>query len=146
MTYGPIDFIALEFKGNQFKGEILPALMELVNNNTIRIIDLIIVKKDEKGVVSPFELRELDDTTVSLFDPLKADVNAMIKVADINMIGEKLESNTSAALMLFENVWAVRFKEAVINANGRLVMNQRIPEEVVLEAVEDLALDDKASE
>ena len=146
MTYGPIDFIALEFKGNQFKGEILPALMELVDNNTIRIIDLIIVKKDEKGVVAPYELRELDDSTLSLFNPLNVGINEMIKVGDINMIGEKLDTNTTAALMLFENTWAVRFKEAALNANGRLLMNVRIPEQVVLEAEEDLALDDKASE
>ena len=48
MTYGPIDFIALEFKGNQFKGEIMPALVELIANKTIRVIDLVIVLKDEK--------------------------------------------------------------------------------------------------
>jgi len=146
MTYGPIDFIALEFKGNQFKGEIFPALMELVNNNTIRIIDLIIIQKDAKGGVSTHELRELEDSTISLFDPLKAEVNGMIKAVDIEMVGQKLDDNTTAAVMLFENVWAARFKEAVLNANGRLLMNERIPEQVVVEALEDLASAEPESE
>ena len=52
MTYGPIDFVALEFKGNQFKGEILPALLDLINKGTIRLIDLVIVQKDMLGAVT----------------------------------------------------------------------------------------------
>ena len=52
MTYGPIDFIALEFKGNQFKGEIMPALFDLVNNGTIRVLDLFIIQKDAQGNVT----------------------------------------------------------------------------------------------
>jgi hypothetical protein len=142
MTYGPVDFLALEFKGNQFKGEILPALLELVNNGTVNLIDLVIVMKDQGGNVTLRELQQTDPSTVKLFDPLKAEVSGMIKKEDLDMVGEKLENNTTAAVMLFENLWAVKFKEAVLNANGRLVMFERIPHEVVQEALEDFALAD----
>lgn len=140
MTYGPIDFIALEFKGNNFKGEIIPALVELIANKTIRVIDLVIVLKDEKGKVEVAELQQLTPDIIAVFDPLDKEVNELIKEEDAQMVGQNMENNSTAAVMLFENLWAVKFKEAVLNADGRLLMQERIPHEVVLEALEDLSL------
>ena len=88
MTYGPVDFIVLEFKGNQFKGEIIPALLNLVENETIRLIDLVIVKKDKEGKVTLHELQQADKATIRIFDPLKVDVTGMIKKEDLDMVGE----------------------------------------------------------
>ena len=150
MTYGPVDFVALEFKGNQFKGEIFPELMNLVNNEVIRVIDIIVVKKDADGTVTHQEIQETDKNVLAVFNPLKAEINGMIQVEDIEMIGEKLEPNSTAAILLFENLWAVKFVQAVENANGRAVMNVRIPHELVVETLEKIeageakpALEDK---
>ena len=139
MTYGPIDFVALEFKGNQFKGEILPAILDLVNRDIVRVIDMIVVQKDAKGKVTHREMQEHDKNVLAIFDPLKAEISGMIQVEDIEMIGEKLENNSTAAVILFENLWAIRFVEAVENANGRSVMHVRIPHEVVVETMEKIA-------
>ena len=127
MTYGPIDFLALEFKGNQFKGEIMPALLELVNKEIVRVIDLVIVQKDANGKVIMREMQQMDPSVVAIFDPLKAQITGIIQLEDIEMIGEKVENNTTAAIMLFENLWPIKFREAVLNANGRVVMQERIP-------------------
>lgn len=135
MTYGPIDFLALEFKGNQFKGEILPEILDLVSKEIVRVIDLVIVVKDANGKVAAREMQELDPAVVAMFDPLKVEITGMIQVEDIQMIGEKLENNTTAALLMFENLWAVKFGEAVLRANGHMVMSQRIPFEVVNEVM-----------
>ena len=67
MTLGPIDFIVLEFPGNRFRGEILPDLLELVDKEIIRVIDLVIIMKDKEGQVTVRELRELDPEHVELF-------------------------------------------------------------------------------
>ena len=144
MTYGPIDFVALEFKGNQFKGEIMPALLDLVNRDVVRVIDMIVVKKDADGTVTTQEMQEHDDAVLAVFNPLKAEINGMIQVEDIEMIGEKLEPNSTAAVMLFENLWAVNFVKAVENANGRSVMHVRIPHEVVVETMEKIAREEAA--
>lgn len=143
MTYGPIDFIALEFKGNQFRGEIMPALLELVNKGIVRVIDLVIVQKDANGKVIMREMQQMDPSVVAIFDPLKAQITGIIQVEDIEMIGEKVENNSTAAIMLFENLWSIKFREAVMNANGRLVMHERIPEEVVAETMAKFALVDE---
>jgi hypothetical protein len=139
MTYGPIDFVALEFKGNQFKGEIFPALMDLVSRDIVRVIDMIVVKKDADGTVTTQEMQEHDNSVLAVFNPLKAEINGMIQVEDIELIGEKLEPNSTAAVILFENLWAIKFVETVERANGRAVMHVRIPHEVVVEVMENIA-------
>jgi hypothetical protein len=133
MTYGPIDLLALEFKGNQFKGEIMPALVELVKNEIIRVIDLVIVRKDMDGKVTIREMQQFDPEYLSLFDPLKVQISGMIKGTDAEQIGEKLELNTTAAILLFENLWVVKFREAVLNANGRVVLQERLSSEYVMQ-------------
>ena len=138
MTYGPIDFIALEFPGNRFKGEILPELFDLVDKGIIRIIDLVIIMKDQ-GEVIVRELRELDAAHIDMFNPLKAEVSQMITRADIDMIAEQLAENSTAGLMLIENLWAKKTQQAMLDANGRLVMFERIPHDVVEEALADIA-------
>jgi uncharacterized membrane protein len=139
MTLGPIDLIALEFPGNRFKGEILPDLFELVDNGIIRIIDLVIIMKDQDGQVTVRELRELDPAHIEIFSPLNAEVNQMITESDIDMIAEKLAHNSTAGILLIENLWAKKTQQAMMDANGRLVMFERIPHDVVEEALADIA-------
>ena len=145
MTYGPVDFLAIEFKGNHFKGELMPALLDLVNNEIIHIIDLVIVQKDANGTVSMQEMQQHDNAMLSLFDPRRAEVTGMIQRDDLEMIGEKIENNSTAAVLLFEHLWAIKFKQAVLNANGRVLMQERIPHEVVDEvekAISDIGKDE----
>ena len=138
MTLGPIDVIALEFPGNRFRGEILPELFELVDKGIIRIIDLVVIMKDQ-GEVIVRELQELDAAHMAMFDPLQVDVSQMITDTDINMIAEQLAENSTAGIMLIENLWAKRTMQAMLDANGRLVMFERIPHDVVEEALADIA-------
>ena len=87
-------------------------------------------------------MQETDKEVLAIFDPLKAEINGMIQVEDIEMIGEKLENNCTAALLMFENLWAINFIKAVENANGRSVMHVRIPYDVVAETMEKLAAEE----
>ena len=144
MTYGPIDFIALEFKSNQLKGEILPALLDLAENKIVRVMDLVVVQKDEDGNHEALELEQLDDEIIALFDPLELEISGIVQVEDIDAIAQGMEDNTTAAILLFENLWAIKFKEAVHNANGRLLVQERIPEEVVVETLEIFAREESA--
>lgn len=139
MTHGPIDFIVLSFEGNQFKGKILESLTELVDNGTIRIIDLLIVVKDENGDLLAVEIQDHAPEIVDFFAPLDYETNGLITTADVEAIGAELEPNSTTAMMMFENLWAIRFKEAVLEANGQLVIQGRIPPEDILLAFEEMA-------
>ena len=135
MTYGPIDFLALEFNNENLKGEILPALYDLVQNKIVRVIDLVVIQKNADGNHEAVELQQLSPELLGVFDPLKVEINGMIQVEDIEMVADGMENNTTAAALLFENLWAVKFKEALLRANGRLLTQVRIPQENVEEAL-----------
>jgi uncharacterized membrane protein len=133
---GPLEFIAIEFPGNQFKGEIMPVLVDLVNKGLVRVIDLVLIRKDQNGKVTLFEVNEFDRETSRLFAPLRAEVKSMLSQDDIQKVGEALNKNSSAGLLLFEHTWSTRFIEAVKNAQGRLIVDYRIPQEVVEKVLE----------
>lgn len=135
MSLGPVEYMVIEFPGNQFKGEIIPALREVVDKGVIRIIDLVFMRKDAQGNVSVMELADLQKDAADAFAPLAREASTLFAEEDIGKISEVMEMNSSVALLLFEHVWATRFRNAVLAANGRLIAGERIPREVVDAAV-----------
>jgi hypothetical protein len=139
MTYGPIDFLAIEFKTDQLTGEGMAELIELVEKEIVRVIDLVIVLKDEDGEYQVLEVEELDPETLAVFDPLEMEISGIIQMEDIELIAEAMENNTTAALLLYENLWAIKFGEAVTRSSGHMLMFDRIPFEVINETMEMFA-------
>jgi uncharacterized membrane protein len=119
---GPVDYAIVAFPGNRFRGEIAPALAELVEAGTIRIIDIAFVGKDEDGNAVAMELTELDPDE-----------------EDLMAAAEELEPNSSAALLVWENVWARKVAQAMRDAGGVLLDFERLPHEVV-QAAREFAL------
>jgi uncharacterized membrane protein len=127
MSLGPIEFLALKFPGNEFRGEVFPALAELVDSETIRIADLLFVQKSATGEIRVIEVADLGEDDFAAFDLIVSDVSGLLGHDDALMVANTLEPNSSAALMLFENVWANRFVDAVANAKGEVIISERIP-------------------
>jgi Family of unknown function (DUF6325) len=127
---GPVDLVLLRFPGNQFTGEIAPALGDLVSAGTVRILDLVFVTKDADGNVAGVELADLGDAGAA-FEDIDGEVSGLLTSEDIDAAGEELEANSSAALLMFENTWAGRFVDAVLAANGELVAYERIGREAL---------------
>jgi hypothetical protein len=138
MTLGPIDFVAIGFPGNKFSGKIIPALRDLVASGTIRILDIVFVKKDAKGNVQSFEFSALGPEEAVLFDHIEGEINNVISDTDIQAAAAALENNSSAGLILWENTWAVRFKEAVLEAKGELLAYGRLSDEFVDKALAEV--------
>jgi hypothetical protein len=129
---GPVEYLLIDFPGNEFSGEIIPALNELVESETIRIIDLSIISKDAQGDVLIFEASELAGDVADALVELEGDHDELFSEADLLMAAEEMPNNSTAAALLFENLWAARFAQAVRNAKGEVLMNVRIPHETVL--------------
>lgn len=135
MSLGPIEMLVIKFTGNQFSGEIIPALGELVENGTVRIVDLLFAVKGDDGRVTVLEFNDLAPDIFGEWDPLISDVTPMLNEDDAHQIAASLENNSSAGIMLFENTWATRFVDAVANARGEVVLNERIPRSVIEEVM-----------
>jgi hypothetical protein len=136
MSIGPVEYMIVAFPGNRFKGEIVPALAELVEAGTIRIIDLAFVLKDDDGAVVTAEMGDLDSDVFKAFDSLTPETLGLLNEEDLAAAAEELEPNSSAALLVWEDVWATKLRDAIVNAGGELLDLERLPYEVVQAAVE----------
>jgi uncharacterized membrane protein len=135
MDVGPVEILMVEFPGNKFTGEIAPALAELVDQGTIRVIDLLFVTKDADGKVGAIELSDADDAVRSAFEPIVEEASGLLSEEDIEDLGEGLDPDSSAAMLLFEHVWATRFRDAIVDSGGELLARVPIPKEVVDEVI-----------
>ena len=138
MSLGPVELLVVKFPGNHFKGEIMPALKELVDTDLIGIIDIMLAVTDEDGNVSAVEISD-DTDAYAVLAPVVKDIQGLLTPADIEALGKQLGPNSSAAVMLFENKWATKFRDAVLNADGELVMLERIPKQVLDAMLEEPA-------
>jgi hypothetical protein len=133
---GPVDYMIVAFPGNEFRGEIAPALADLVEAGTIRIIDLAFVGKDSDGEIVAFELSDLDPDVREGLEKVGVEVSGLFNEDDLMAAGEELEPNTSAALLVWENVWARDVAQKMHDAGGVLLDFERLPHEVVQAARE----------
>jgi uncharacterized membrane protein len=130
MAVGPVDVYIIGFPGNKFSGRIVPAIMELVHNRTIRIIDLLFVMKDGDGVVTKVEAKDIDEEGAAFLSIDVAHPGAL-GAEDAEEVGDDLPSNSSALLIAFENLWTAKVVDALRDADGVLIDSIRIPVDVV---------------
>jgi Family of unknown function (DUF6325) len=134
---GPVDYAIIVFPGNRFTGDIAPAIADLVENGTIRIIDTAFVGKDSDGNTVAMEMTELDpEVQKGLEKAGIAEAGGLFNEADLMNAADGLEPNTSAALLVWENVWARSVAQRMRDAGGALLAFERIPHAVVQEARE----------
>ena len=124
---GPVEYMIVSFPGNRFTGEIAPALAKLVESNTIRIIDLAFVGKYADGDVAAFELSDLDEEVRRGLDALGLEGSGFLGEEDLMDAAAELEPNSSAAMLLWEDVWAAELADALRGAGGELVALGRHP-------------------
>ena len=136
---GPVDYLIVAFPGNKFRGEIVPALADLVENGTIRIIDLAFVGKNAAGEIVAFEVMDLEPDVKKAFEDMGIEVTGLFNEDDLMAAGEELEPDSSAALLVWENVWARNVADGIRNAGGVILDFERLPHEVV-QAARDAVL------
>jgi Family of unknown function (DUF6325) len=133
---GPVEYLIVAFPGNQFRGEIAPALADLVEAGTIRIIDIAFASKDEDGEIAAFELSDLDPEVRQGLENLGAESSGLFSEDDLIAAAEVLDPNSSAALLVWENLWAKPVVAAIRDAGGELYDYDRVPHETVVAARE----------
>jgi len=131
MGVGPVDVVVIGFPGNKFTGQIAPAIMDLVNSGTVRVIDLQFVSKDIEGVVTTISIEDLDPDLGPGFLAIDVVQPGALGAEDAEELSDDLEPNTSALMIAFENAWAERFVDAVRSADGFVIDTIRIPADVV---------------
>jgi Family of unknown function (DUF6325) len=134
---GPVDWIVVEFPGSRFKGEIVPELQSLVDRNIVRVLDLLLMKKDADGTLEAFELSDLDDSELGALRSYETELAMLLSEDDVTSIAAAVEPGSTAAVLVWENLWAAPFGSAVRRAGGQLVASGRIPVQAMLAVLEE---------
>jgi hypothetical protein len=126
---GPVDYVVVEFPAEQanFSGEMAKELSALVDRGIVRLLDLLLLKKNLDGSVEGFESHEFGDDDLGELRELETELAMLLAEEDVESIGAALEPGTVAAVLVWENVWAAPFGSAVRRSGGQLVAGGRIP-------------------
>jgi hypothetical protein len=124
---GPIDYLVVEFPGTQMTGEGLAVLVDLVDRGIIRILDLVFVRKELGGQVVVLTIADLDgDGTLDLA-VFEGASSGLLGSDDLDEAGAALEPGTSAAILIYENLWAAPMAAALRRRGAQVVASGRIP-------------------
>jgi hypothetical protein len=135
---GPVDYLVVGFPAEKadFSGEMASELKALMNSNTIRVLDVVMVMKGADGSIEATELRDADDSEVGELRALESDLAILLAEEDVAEIGASLEPSSAAAVLVWENTWAAPFGSAIRRSGGQLVTSGRIPTQALIAAVE----------
>jgi hypothetical protein len=134
---GPVDWVVIEFPGSRFNGQIAPALTDLVERDVIRVLDLLVLKKDADGSVEAFEISDLDHSETGELLSYEKDLAMLLSQDDVDAIAAALEPGSSAGVLVWENTWAAPFGAAVRHSGGQLVASGRVPVQSMLAVLEE---------
>jgi hypothetical protein len=134
-TLGPIDYIVVEWTGQQPNGEAIPHLIDLVDRGIVRLLDLTFITKAEDGSVAELQIDELG-AEFAVFDGASSDLLGDDDIADAASV---LEPGTSAAVLVWENSWAAPFAVALRKSGAELVASGRIPVQQIVASLEATA-------
>lgn len=140
---GPIDYIVVEWEpGREPTGEAFPYLIDLVQRDIIRILDLIFIRKDLEGNVAAVDIADLDldgNPEIAVF---AGAASGLLGDEDAMEAGDVLRDGSSAAILLFENAWAGPFAAALRRGGAALVASGRIPTQEIIAALDELEATD----
>lgn len=133
---GPVDYLVIEFPAgvNNFTGEMAAQLATLVDGGTIRVLDLLILTKDDAGVIDAFEVDDLDE--VDDLVALETEIAEILAQEDVVHLAEAMEPGSTAGVLVWENSWAAPFASAARRAGGQLIASGRIPIQAIVASME----------
>jgi len=136
-VHGPVDFVLLEFTGNRLTGRAAEELLNLVDRGIVHVYDILVVGKDEDGGAYAVDL-EQGAGQVGGFAEFQGARSGVLADDDLQQAADAMEPGTLAALIVYENTWAIPFVAAARESGGELIASGRIPVQDVIDALDDL--------
>ena len=133
---GPVDYLVVEFPAgaNNFTGEMRTELLALVDAGTIRVIDILILTKDENGVIDAMELEDIEE--LGELQAIEAELAELLAEEDVAHLAAAMDPGSTAGVLIWENLWAAPFASAARRSGGQLIANGRIPIQAIIASIE----------
>ena len=136
MSMGPVDYLVVEFPDGRAGSEVLSRLVDLVDDGTVRVLDLVFLRKDRDGAISGIEIADLDGDGVLDLQVLEGASSGLLGMDDIGDAGGVIAAGSAAALVVYENLWAIPLATALRRSGAELVASGRVPVAELLSALE----------
>jgi uncharacterized protein DUF6325 len=135
-SLGPVDYIVVEFPAGKsnFTGEMAKELLALVDSGTIRVIDVLILTKNEDGTVDAMELSDIEE--LGELQGVEAQLAELLAAEDVENLAAAMDPGSTAGVLIWENLWAAPFASAVRHSGGQLIANGRIPIQAIIASIE----------
>src|SRR5690349_367980 len=135
-SLGPVDYIVVEFPAgaSNFTGEMAEELLALVDSGTVRVIDILIITKNEDGSVEATELSEIEN--LGPLQAVEAELAELLAADDVVHLAAAMEPGSTAGVLIWENLWAAPFASAARRSGGQLIANGRIPIQAIIASIE----------
>ena len=135
-SLGPIDYIVVEFPAaaSNFTGEMARELVALVDSGTIRVVDVLILTKDEDGTVDAMELSDIEE--LGPLQAVEAELAEFLAEEDVEHLAAAMDPGSTAGVLIWENLWAAPFASAVRHSGGQLIATGRIPIQAIIASIE----------
>jgi hypothetical protein len=135
-SLGPIDYIVVEFPAgaSNFTGEMAKELLALVDSGTIRVIDVLILTKNEDGTVDAMELSDIEE--LGELQAVEAELAELLAADDVEHLAAAMDPGSTAGVLIWENLWATPFASAARRSGGQLIATGRIPIQAIIASIE----------
>ena len=142
-SLGPVDYVVVEFPAgaSNFTGEMAEELVALVDAGIIRVIDVLILTKNEDGTVDAMELSDIED--LGPLQAIETQLAELLAADDVENLAAALDPGSTAGVLIWENLWAAPFASAARRSGGQLIATGRIPIQAIIASIE---ADESASE
>jgi hypothetical protein len=133
---GPVDYIVVEFPAgaSNFTGEMAKELLALVDSGTIRVIDVLILTKNEDGTVEAKELSDIEE--LGPLEAVEAQLAELLAAEDVENLAAAMDPGSTAGVLIWENLWATPFASAARRSGGQLIATGRIPIQAIIASIE----------
>jgi Family of unknown function (DUF6325) len=133
---GPVDYLVVEFPAgaSNFTGEMAKELLALVDAGTIRVIDVLILTKNEDGTVEAMELSDIEE--LGELQAVEAQLAELLAADDVENLAAAMDPGSTAGVLIWENLWAAPFAAAARRSGGQLIANGRIPIQAIIASIE----------
>ena len=135
-SLGPVDYVVVEFPAgaSNFTGEMSKELLALVDAGTIRVIDILILTKNEDGSIDAMELSDIEE--LGDLRAVEAELAELLAADDVVNLAAAMDPGSTAGVLVYENIWAAPFAAAARRSGGQLIANGRIPIQAIIASIE----------
>jgi len=140
IKHGPVDVIVVAAGEPRFDGSVFAELERQVTAGTIKVLDAMILLKDESGLRVSLNLEDMPADLKAAVGFIETGTRGLFDSSDAETLYEGMVPGSAVLALAIEHTWALALVNALYQAGVDVALNFRVPAPVVGEAFASLAV------